>query len=78
MRFLLSHNYQKVVLDGGISILEANGTKGYIMAQKDHALNLAVAKKGFNIMKHSIFDNLVKSPFRTFFSAGDGTPSPAI
>jgi hypothetical protein len=27
---------------------------------------------------HPIFDNLVKSPFRTFYSAGEGTPSPAI
>jgi hypothetical protein len=50
MRLSLPHNYQKVVLKAGISILERNGKKGYILAQKDHALSLAVAKKDFNIL----------------------------
>ena len=50
MRFSLTPNYQKVVLAAGVSILEANGTKGYIVAQKDHALSLAVAKKDFTTL----------------------------
>jgi hypothetical protein len=37
-----------VVLEPRVSILQGNGTKGYIVAKKDHALSLVVADKGFS------------------------------
>ena len=60
MRFSLPHHYQKVVLEARVGILEGNGTKGYIVAQKDHALSLVVVKKSFSILKHFAFGNQQK------------------